>query len=173
MVGGSSKLRGLQDYFYEQGVQYIEAPPDADWNIAQGAAMMAATPGQHVIARPLGLSLSDGSYFNLLSEGSLVDNQAVEQHFGLVEDCHEARFVFVQPHRDDAPEGDAFGYETIGYLNVPAYGFSDEPIMLRTRVNEDLVVEIEGRSTQRGAAANACWSYDKLNLCYRLPDDSR
>jgi hypothetical protein len=100
-----------------------------------------------------------------------VNHEHVEQHFGLVEDCREARFVFVQPHRHDGAEGDHFGYDTIGYLNVPAFGFSDESIMLRTRVNEDLVVEIKGCSTQRNASAKACWSYDKLNFRYRMPDN--
>jgi molecular chaperone DnaK len=171
MVGGSSKLRGLQEYFYEQGVQNIEAPPDADWNIAQGAAMMAATPGKHVIARDLGLAVSDGSYFPLLREGDVVDHQPMRCHFGLVEDTREARFVFVQQRRFNGVEGDHLGYDTVGYLNVPAYGFSDEPISLSTRVTEDLIVEIEGSSTRRNHSSKASWSYNKLNFRYRMPGD--
>jgi molecular chaperone DnaK len=171
MVGGSSKLRGLQEYFYEQGVQNIEAPPDADWNIAQGAAMMAATPGKNVIARDLGLAVSDGSYFPLLREGDVVDHQPMRCHFGLVEDTREARFVFVQQRRFNGAEGDHLGYDTVGYLNVPAYGFSDEPISLSTRVTEDLIVEIEGLSTRRNHSSKASWSYNKLNFRYRMPVD--
>jgi molecular chaperone DnaK len=171
MVGGSSKLRGLQDYFYDQGVRYIEAPSDAEWNIAQGAAIIAGTPGHHVIARDLGLTVCDGSYFPLLREGDVVDHRLLESHFGLVEDTHEARFVVVQPQRHHNGEGDHFGYDTIGYLNVPAYGFSDEPISLRTCVTEDLIFEIEGCSTQRSQLSKAHWSYDKLNFRYRMPEE--
>lgn len=171
MVGGSSKLRGLQDYFYEQGVRNIEAPPDAEWNIAQGAAILAGTPGQHVIAQDLGLSVCDGSYFPLLRAGDVVDHLAKERHFGLVEDAREARFVFVQPQTQGRLEDDHFGYDTIGYLSVPAYGFSDEPISLRTNVSEDLIVEIEGGSTNRSQTSKTNWSYEKLKFRYLIPEE--
>ena len=170
MVGGSSKLRGLVDYLQDRCERPIERPADADWNIAQGAAIISATPGAHVIARGLGLEVSDGSYFPLLRAGDPVTHEAMEQHFGLVEDTNEARFVFVEPHWYEAGEGDDFGYDTLDYMNVPAYGFSDEPIILRTRVTEDLVVEIEGRSWHRENSPLVKREFEKLHLRYRLPD---
>jgi len=171
MVGGSSRLRGLQEFFYERGSPLLESPADADWNIAQGAAMLSATPGKHVLARSLGLQVCDGSYCELLPAGSEVDAQVSERHFGLVEDSREARFLFVQPQRHDSAEGDTFGYDSIGQpLSVPAYGFSDEPITLRTWVNEDLVVEAEACSAHRGKAGRASWTWEQLALRYRMPD---
>ncbi len=171
MVGGSSKLRGLQDYFIDKGVSYIEAPSDAEWNIAQGAAILAGAPGRHVVAQELGLLVCDGSYFPLLREGDAVDYLTKERHFGLVEDTNEARFVFVQPHVHNGLEGDHFGCDTIGYLNVPTYGFSDEPICLRTNVNEDLVFQVEGCSAHRSQTSKMHWNYEKLKFRYLMPEE--
>jgi molecular chaperone DnaK len=171
MVGGSSKLRGLADNIEERSERPVERPADADWNIAQGAAIVSAMPGGHVIARGLGLSVSDGTYFPLLRAGEQLDQKACEHHFGLVEDAEEARFVFVEPHRQDSGEGDNFCYETLDYMNVPAFGFSDEPITLRTRVTEDLVVEVEGRGWHRENAPTVKREFEKLHLRYRLPNN--
>ena len=169
MVGGSSKLRGLVEYFTFKGIQRIEPPPaDAEWNIAQGAAILSATSGQYRMARDLGLSLSDGSYFPLLCTGDVVTHAVREHHFGLVEDTSEARFAFVTPTHTSSG-GNGVGYETLGSLSVRAYGFSDEPIMLRSRVSKDLVVEVEGWSTHSDQSQSSKWEYEGLNFRYELP----
>jgi len=172
MVGGSSKLRGLVEFIEDKSGRPIERPADADWNIAQGASMVSATPGAHVIASGFGLAVSDGSYFPLLRAGEPVNHTAIQQHFGLVEDTAEARFVFVEPHRHNVADGDDFGYDTLDYMHVPAYGFSDEPIILSTRVTEDLVVEVEGRSWHRENAPTVKRQFEKLHLRYRLPENT-
>jgi hypothetical protein len=118
------------------------------------------------------LQVCDGSYCELLAAGAEVDHTVSERHFGLVEDSREARFVFVQPRRHDGAEGDAFGYEALGQpLSVPAFGFSEEPIVLRTQVDENLVVRVEGQSTHRGPAGRAEWTWEQLALRYQMPDE--
>ena len=64
-----------------------------------------------------------------------------------------------------------FGYETLGSLSLRAYGFSDEPILLRTQINKDLVVEITGWSTHCGERSAAKWEYEGLNFRYELPSE--
>ena len=173
MVGGSSKLRGLIDFFREHcpGIHILDRPADADWNIAQGAAIVSATPGQHVIVRGLGLVASDGSYHPLLRGGDAVNGKAIEQHFGLVEDCQEARFVFAQPRGGGDGSGGRLDHERAGVpLVVPAYGFSDEPITLKLSITADHVVEVEGRSQRREHEPPVQWTFENINLSYELPD---
>ena len=174
MVGGSSRLRGLLDYLYDRApdVDFVPADVEADWNIAQGAAVISATPGRHVIARDLGLSVCDGSFVELLRAGDPVDHAVIERHFGLVDDEREARFVFALPRRHEGADGDAFGHETVGHLSVPAFGFSDEPILLQTRITEDLVVEVKGRSAHRGRSGQAAWTFEKLPFRYQMPENA-
>jgi molecular chaperone DnaK len=174
MVGGSSKLRGLVDFFREQcaGIHILDRPADADWNIAQGAALVSATPGQHVIVRGLGLVASDGSYHPLFRAGDGVNDKPIEQHFGLVEDCREARFVFAQPRGGGDGSGGPSNHERVGVpLVVPAYGFSDEPITLKLSISPDHVVEVEGRSQRREHEQPIQWTFENLNLSYELPNN--
>lgn len=170
MVGGTSKLRGLSEAFRQKGWPgLIKHPLDADWNIAQGAAIHAMSPGSYVAGQGLGLAVSDGSYYPLIHNGQTVLlNDGEEHHFGLVEDSQNARIVFVQPKgRRSYENGDPL--ETLGYLNLPAYGFSNEPIAVKTWVDEDLVVNVRGYSTRREAQVRE-WRYEKLRFRYQLPN---
>ena len=169
MVGGTSKLRGLFDDFRARGwSRRIMHPPDADWNIAQGAAITASNPGTYVAGQDFGLAVSDGTYYPLIRDGQAIHvNNGQEHYFGMVEDSREARFVFVQPTgRQGYQNGNPL--ETLGYLSLPAYGFQDEPIALKTWLDEDLVVNVRGHSTRREPETRD-WHYEKLRFRYRLP----
>lgn len=169
MVGGTSKLRGLSESFRQKGWPgLLKHPPDADWNIAQGAAINAMSPGSYVAGQDLGLAVSDGSYYPLIRDGEpLSVNDTKEHHFGLVEESREARVVFVQPKgRRKYQNGDPL--ETLDYLSVPAYGFSNEPIVIQTWVDQDLVVNVRGFSARREAQIRD-WHYEKLRFRYKLP----
>ncbi|MGD0815299.1 MAG: Hsp70 family protein [Verrucomicrobiota bacterium] len=170
MVGGTSKLRGLSEFFRsEYWLGLITHPHDADWSIAQGAAINASKPGTYIAGQDFGLAVSDGSYYPLIHDGQPISiNDGQEYHFGLVEDSREARIVFVQPKgRRGYDNGNPF--ETLGYLSLPAYGFSDEPIALKTWVDQDLVVNVSGHSTRREAQTRD-WHYEKLRFRYKLPN---
>jgi len=54
-------------------------------------------------------------------------------------------------------------------LSVPAYGFDNEPIALKTWIDEDLVVNVRGHSTRREHQTRD-WHYEKLRFRYRLPE---
>jgi molecular chaperone DnaK len=145
----------------------IKHPPDGDWNIAQGAAINALNPGSYVAGQDFGLLVSDGSYFPLIHDGQTIRiNAGAQQYFGLVEDSSEARLVFAQlkgtkGHANGAP------LETIGHLTIPAYGFDNEPISLKTWIDENLVVNVQGHSTRREAQKRD-WHFEKLRFRYKL-----
>jgi hypothetical protein len=78
--------------------------------------------------------------------------------------------MFVQPKgRHGCENGSPL--ETLGYLPIPAYGFEDEPIALKTGVDQDLVVNVRGHSTRREAQTRD-WHYEKLRVRYKLPQGS-
>ena len=168
MVGGMSKIRGLSDFFRSRGwPNYIKHPADADWNIAQGAAINALNPGSFVAGQDFGLVVSDGSYFPLIRDGQSISiNDGAKQYFGLVEDSSEARFVFVQPKGTNSHSNEV-SLETLGYLSIPAYGFDNEPIALETWIDENLVVNVRGNSTRR-EAQKGDWHFEKLRFRYKL-----
>ena len=168
MVGGMSKVRGLSDFFRSQGWHnYIKHPADADWNIAQGAAINALNPGSYVAGQDFGLVLSDGSYFPLIRDGqSIRINDSAQQYFGLIEDSSEARLIFAQRKGTVGNSSEA-PLETLGYLSIPAYGFDNEPIALETWIDENLVVTARGHSTRRKPQARD-WHFEKLRFRYRL-----
>jgi hypothetical protein len=169
MVGGTSKLRGLSEFLQSSGWKgLITHPVDADWSIAQGGAINASKPGTYVAGQDLGIAVSDGSYFSLISDGdSIVVNSQQEHHFGLVEDSQEARVVFVQPKARHGSRNGAL-LETLGHLRLPAYGFSDEPIALKAWVDQDLVVNVRGHSARREAETRD-WQFERLRFRYKLP----
>jgi molecular chaperone DnaK len=169
MVGGTSKLRGLSEEFRSRGwINEIKHPLDAEWNIAQGAAIISSTPGQYIAGQDFGLAISDGSYYPLITDGQPISvNDDHPHYFGMVEDSREARFVFVQPKgRHGYQNGNPL--ETLGYLSLPAYGFQDEAIALKTWVDKDLVVNVRGHSTRREPETRD-WYYEKLRFRYKLP----
>jgi len=169
MVGGTSKLRGLSDSFRTQGwPNHIMHPTDADWNIAQGAAINASNPGGYISGQDFGLAVSDGSYFALIKDRQPIHINSKQRHYlGLVEDSREARIVFVQPTGANGCEkGTAL--DTLGYLSIPAYGFDNEPIALTTWVDEDLIVNVHGHSTRRERQIRD-WHYERLRFRYKLP----
>jgi hypothetical protein len=87
-----------------------------------------------------------------------------------IADCiltQEARIVFVQPKGPNGYEN-GVSLETLGYLSVPAYGFDNEPIALKTWIDEDLVVNVRGHSTRRERQFRD-WHYEKLRFRYKLP----
>jgi molecular chaperone DnaK len=168
LVGGSSKVRGLEEYLRERLPDcQIELPieGDGDWSIAKGAAMLAAHPGEHLIAQELGLRVSDGSFYPLVVPGPAHPGQKRTHYFGLVTDEQQARFTFAQ--RDGS--GRNGGLETLGYLVAQARGFSDELIELETHIDENLVLHARALSDAVENQPAESWSYEKLRFAYRLP----
>ena len=167
LVGGSSKLRGLEDFLRARLPCSIDVPieGDGEWSVAEGAALLSAHPGQHVVAQDIGLRVSDGSYYGLIHRGRSADVNKPESHyFGLITDEQEARFVFAQ--RLNGADG---GLKILDYMKVAARGFSDELIELKTSFDEDLVLRVNAVSEATEEERPREWQYEKLRFAYRLP----
>ena len=134
------------------------------WNVGQGAARLAMTPGSYYSNQSVGIVLSDNSYFELLSPNISLDNWNMECHFGIIDTNKEARFVFSgSPDIEESPER----FKT---LSIPSYRFLQEQIVLRAMVDEDMVFKVVAGSTMRPSEYRRVWEYPQLKCYYKLPE---
>ena len=167
VVGGTSNLLLLRRELRRRWPQpNIIFPGGAEWDIARGAAWLAAHPGRHRMAEGLGLVLADDEYHDIFRAGTVSDEAAARLHFGLVEDTTTATFSFA------SRDGGASPPSRLGELHVESFGFRDETIKLACRITPDLVFEAEASSDSK-RLGSAVFSYDRLRWMYEIPGDAR
>ena len=66
MVGGSSNLRPLLEKMDDKYGDKLLFPEETMWNVGQGAAMLAMTPGGYFANQSVGIVLSDNAYYEIL-----------------------------------------------------------------------------------------------------------
>ena len=165
-VGGSSKLRPLQERLEEIfGEDMILYPDRAMWDIARGAGIISVQSGEYTLSKPIGLELSDGSFFPLLEVGQTVPCKEVTTKFSVVDqtgtEINEARFIFT----DSNSELDRDLYE---YLTVPLRGFKDEYITLSYYVDQDNIFKLKITSNREPESCMKVWSYEGLKLSFHV-----
>ena len=168
MVGGSSKLRGLVDRLdLEFDCEIIEPDKNSDWHVAHGAALLNDKQGGYKISQNIGLVLSDDTYYPLIKKGQTLNHKKRTLSFGLVEDSPAAQFIFVES-KNNSPNGFKVGRKTIGYLNVPTYGFLYEPITLTFHIDDNLLLTASAESGNMPNNSTS-WEFDELRFSYALP----
>lgn len=163
LVGGSSNLRPLIERMDSVYGDKLFFPEETMWNVGQGAARLAMTPGAYYSNQSVGIVLSDNSYFELLNPNTALNNWSMECHFGIVDTNKEARFVFGgSPDIEESPE-------RFKVLSVPAYRFLQEQIVIKAMVDRDLVFKVVAGSTMRPSEYRRVWEYPQLKCYYKLP----
>lgn len=164
MVGGSSNLRPLiekMDAIYGDKLFF---PEETMWNVGQGSAMLAMTPGTYYSNQSIGLILSDNSYFEILPPDTPLSNWSMKCNFGIVDTNTEARFVFGgSPDIDESSE-------RFKVLRIPAYRFLQEQIILNAFVDENLVFKVVAGSNMRPSEFRRVWDYSQMKFYYKLPE---
>lgn len=164
MVGGSSNLRPLIEKMDELYGDKLYFPDETMWNVGQGAARLAMTPGSYYSNQSIGIVLSDNSFFELLSPNTKLENWNLECNFGIVDSNKEARFVF--GGSSDIEESQ----NRFKSISIPAYRFLQEQIVLRAMVDENMVFRVIAGSSMRPDEYRRVWDYSKLKCFYKLPD---
>ena len=163
MVGGSSNLRPLLEKMSEKYGDKLFFPEETMWNVGQGAAMLAMTPGGYYSNQSIGIVLSDNAYYEILKPDTPIDGWEHICHFGIVDSSEEARFVFGgSPDIEASPER----YKT---LSVPAYRFLQEQIVLKTSIDQNMVFTAVAGSNMQTAEFRRLWEYTQLKCYYKLP----
>lgn len=163
VVGGTSKLQLLQSELRRRWAQpNILFPAEADWDIARGAAWLAAHPGCYRTAESVGLVLADGEYHAIFPAGTQDHESPFQLDFSLVEDARTAVFEFASQN------GGEVTTRHIGELQVKSFGFRDEIIELESRITEDLIFEATANNPAMPAQRQP-FSYDKMKWMYEVP----
>ncbi|OUP58769.1 Hsp70 family protein [Butyricicoccus pullicaecorum] len=163
LVGGSSNLRPLLEKMDKKYGDKLFFPEETMWNVGQGAAMLAMTPGSYYSNQSIGIVLSDNSYYEILKPDTAIQGWSHTCHFGIVDSSKEARFVFGgSPDIDSSPEK----YKT---LSVPAYRFLQEQIVLQTSIDQNMVFTAVAGSNMRTEEFHRLWEYTQLKCYYKLP----
>ena len=132
MVGGSSNLRPLLEKMNDKYGDKLFFPEETMWNVGQGAAMLAMTPGGYYANQSIGIVLSDNAYYEILKPDTPIRGWEHTCHFGIVDSSKEACFIFGgSPDIEAAPER----YKT---LTIPAYRFLQEQIILNASVDQNM-----------------------------------
>lgn len=164
MIGGSSNLRPLLERMEEKYGEKMVFPDQTMWNIAEGAANLAMTPGVHYSSQSFGLTLSDGSYFELLKPNQQLEDWGHTCHFGIVDTTQNARIIF--SGSSDLNEST----NRFWSFDVPSYSFLQERIELKALVDQNMVLNVIARSNMRPEEFQRVWKYPELKFCYVLPE---
>lgn len=163
IVGGTSQLKLLQRQLRERWPHpNIIFPREADWDIARGAAWVAAHPGCYRMAESIGVVLSDDQFHAIFPVNTKQESARSTLHFGLVEDATTATFNFAARNGDERAMH-------IGELHTPCFGFRDELIELDCHITADLVFEANGDSEAKPQRKQS-FKYDMLRWMYELPE---
>lgn len=168
MVGGSSKLRFLAERIEDEfDCEVIPPDKDSDWHVAHGAALLNEKKGEYKISQNVGLLLSDNTYYPLIKSGEKVNHKNKKIVFGLVEDSPGAEFIFLESESND-PDSSGVDRKTIGYLNVPTYGFLFETLILDYQIDENLLLSVAVQSENKKQDTQV-WEFDEMRFSYNLP----
>lgn len=164
LVGGSSNLRPLLERMDKKYGDKLFFPEETMWNVGQGAAMLAMTPGGYYSNQSIGIVLSDNAYYEILKPDTPIGGWTHTCHFGIVDSSKEARFIFGgSPDIDSSPEK----YKT---LSVPAYRFLQEQIVLKTSIDQNMVFTAIAGSNMQTEEFRRLWEYTQLKCYYKLPE---
>lgn len=158
MVGGSVNIEPFSEAADKRWSCAKYYPADSDWSVAKGAALLAMNSGQYRIASDIGVAMSDDTFFPIIKSGEKLDNRKKHFTFGLVEDSDTASFIFA----------DSYG-NMLGHLDVPAFGFFREKIVLEIFIDENLVFRADARSSNHGEEYANSWLYSGMAFDYELP----
>lgn len=175
MVGGSSKLVDLYRRVQQQAEHCLVIPPgeEADWQVAHGAAMLSSTPGTYLVAGNLGIGLSDGGTFPLVTHGQPYSNCTGHLNFGIVEDIETAVFNFVKWSSDSQDPALARTRERVGTALVPSNGFINEAIHMKYEIDNNMTLSVTIDSVSYGKQKHTFWNYNNLLFTYALPAKGR
>lgn len=161
LVGGSSKLRALREQMVSEFGDKVFIPDNPEWDIGEGASLLALQGGSNYSNQSVGIIISDGSYYEFLAKDTPLKNWKKEFRFAITDSSEYAQFIF-----DGSPDIRSMQYRC-KTLDVPAYGFLQEKIEVTAEVDENLVFHISAKSDRRTETMS--WEYENLKCYYRLP----
>lgn len=162
MVGGSSNLGPLIERMENLFGDKLFFPEETAWNVAKGAAKLNMMPGGYYSNQSVGIELSDGSFFPVLSKDISVEGYSREFDFSIVDDSREARFIF--SGSEDIDKSDE------RFCSVPAHGFLSESMHMTVSIDKDMILRAFIKSRMHPEEFQRMWEYSRMKCYYRLPE---
>lgn len=161
-VGGSSKLRPMREKLTETyGEDIVYYPDSVMWDIAKGAASISINQGNYTLNKPIGIMLSDNSFFPIFPKGQPLPCKENILYFGTVNDVKTANIIITDSENESERE-------FTKNLVLPLCGYCDESITLKCFIDENFVFRMKIQSTKMPENTGIVWTYDKLKISYRL-----
>lgn len=139
----------------------VENIIDPMWDIAKGASMISMSSGHYGLSTPLGLMLSSGEFFELISKGQPLPCRQRTINLATVDNSKQAKFVITDakdPHRRSFTQN----------VTVKSLGFLEEQFELSCFIDEDNLFRLRIRSTQFQEIVLHTWTYDRIKVFYEL-----
>ena len=162
LVGGSSKLRSLREQMFAEFGDKVFIPENPEWDIGQGASLLALQGGSNFSNQSVGMIISDGSYYEFLGKDTKLKEWKKNFRFAITDSSESAQFVF-----DGSPDI-ASMQSRCKTLDVPSYGFLQEKIEVTTEVDENLVFRLTAKSDRKSRNEQMTWEYENLKCYYKL-----
>lgn len=164
-VGGSSSLKPFKERIQELYGEKVVYPKRVMWDIAEGAATIGMTNsrGGYGMNQNVGLILSNGTFFPLLRKGQNIPCKEKRINFAAVTDEKSVRFLITDA---EAPEDRTFEHPVV--IEREGQGFMSEQFEVSCFVDPDLLFRFRVRSTKFMREYLYMWTYDKLNIYYRI-----
>ena len=161
-VGGSSKLRSIQEKLTEiYGEDIVYYPKSVMWDIAKGAAFAATRRGGYTLNKPIGLILSDNSFFPIVPKNHPLPCTEIEMYFGVTGDEKTANIIVTD---SESPTEREFSEN----IALPICGYHDESIIIKCYIDENFVFKLIVQSSKMPKDVGVIWTYDRLKISYRL-----
>lgn len=156
LIGGSSRIPLVKREMQERFGYRIAHVKNADTIIAEGAALIDYLGLRPVLARSLGVRLSDGAYFELFPAGTLAKPGICEKtiNFFCTDNRDgEAKLVLVEKYEDREINERVLGIPVS--RSLPARYNDSERVSVTLSLDEDLILRVfgKGATQQTGAAA--------------------
>ena len=166
VIGGSSNLRLLHSTLSadKRFAGAILTSEEAEWAVAEGAAMVEGSTGGYETAESIGIILSDNSYYELIQPGERAFGSPRSISLSLVEDSRQANIIIAKRGLD----GHAGTPARILEFGVGTLGFDLEHIDLSYSISDDLILRVEALSRALGSGSRGMREYDKLRFGYQL-----
>lgn len=164
-VGGSSSLKPFKERIQELYGEKVVYPKRVMWDIAEGAATIGMTNsrGGYGMNQNVGVILSNGTFFPLLRKGQNIPCKEKRINFAAVTDEKSVRFLITDA---EAPEDRTFEHPVV--IEREGQGFMSEQFEVSCFVDPDLLLRFRVRSTKFMREYLYMWTYDKLNIYYRI-----
>jgi len=169
LIGGSSKLRCLQEAFQARFPGRVYVPEHGDWSVSQGASRLAASPGCYRIMQKVFLELCDGSLLELAGHGDRFDGGHKAYLLGMTRRSDSAQLVFAESlDHSGAPSAKSRDLRRIAVLSVPMHEFLHEDLDMRCQLTKNLTVRVLCKGAHGASVDVRCWEYGNVRFVYDL-----